>query len=242
MTSARASLPGGRARLPLPVAGFGALALLVVATVAVASSLWRTGSPGSASLVEGSGTPAIETREVAPFTAVDLAGSNNVSISIGGKQSVTVRADDNLIDLVTTRARAGRLVIDNIRNFQTKSPMTVVVTVPELDAVTMSGSGTVAVQGVRARMLTVRLPGSGTMLASGTAGRLNASLEGSGELRLSTLVAARVTAVIAGSGMIQVHASEALDATVSGSGTIAYSGNPRLVSKNVTGSGSIIEQ
>jgi Putative auto-transporter adhesin, head GIN domain len=243
MASTSASLPSGRTPHPLRMAGFAALAVLVVAAIVVGvSSRWHTGPSSAGNAVMGSGTPATESREVAPFTSVDLAGSNHVSIGIGAERSVSVRADDNLIDLVTTRVRDGQLVIDNRRSFQTKSPMSVRVTLPELVTVTMSGSGTVAVDGVRAQTLTVRLPGSGTIRVSGAADRLTAILDGSGELQLSTLVAARVTAGITGSGTIQLYASESVDASVSGSGTIAYRGNPQHVSKDVTGSGAIIEQ
>ena len=203
----------------------------------------RNGDPyGSGNGVEGSGTTATEIREVAPFASVDLAGSNQVSITVGPEQSVRVRADDNLIDLVTTDVRAGELVIDNRGSFQTNSPMSVEVTLPVLDAVSLSGSGTLTAQAVRAGTLTVGLPGSGTIRASGATDRLQATLDGSGELQLNDLIAAQATAVVSGSGLIELVATETLDATVSGSGSIFYSGNPSQVTKSITGTGAIIEQ
>ena len=65
----------------------------------------------SNSTTEGSGVSATQARDVAAFNSVELAGSNNVLIRVGGKQSVVVRADDNLLDRVTTEVQSGRLVI-----------------------------------------------------------------------------------------------------------------------------------
>jgi hypothetical protein len=243
MTTAPTSFPRGHTPHPLRVIGLAVLTVLVVAgIVLVARSQGDTGPPGSDNVVEGSGTAATDIREVAPFTSVDLAGTNNVSISIGKEQSVNVQADDNLIDVVTTEVRAGQLVIDNQGNFRTRSPMSVEITLPQLSAVTMSGSGTLTVQGVRAETLSVRLPGSGVIRVSGTTDRLQVSLDGSGELRLNDLIATQATAVVSGSGLIQLYASEALNAKVSGNGTISYQGNPNQVTQSVTGTGAIIEQ
>src|SRR6476619_2232567 len=80
------------------------------------------GSGSSSSSVEGSGVAASETRDVDPFGSVELAGSNNVVIRVGEQQSVIVRADDNLIDRVTTEVQSGNLVIANTPgDFTTKS-------------------------------------------------------------------------------------------------------------------------
>ena len=61
------------------------------------------GSSDSISENEGSGVSATQARDVGAFHGIDLAGSNNVVIRVGEKQSVVVKADDNLLDRVTTR-------------------------------------------------------------------------------------------------------------------------------------------
>jgi hypothetical protein len=222
---------------------------LVVLAVLVATGLlltalsqWRDGPSGSVNVIEGSGTAVSEIRAVAPFDSIDLAGANNVSISVGAEQSVRVRADDNLVGRITTDVRAAQLVIDNRGSFRSHSPIRVEITLPVLDAVSLSGSGTLTVQAVRADALTVALPGSGTIRVSGTADRLRATVDGSGDLRLNNLTAARATAVVSGSGLIQLVATEALDAKVSGTGSILYGGVPNEVTKNITGTGAIVEQ
>ena len=192
------------------------------------------------SVTEGSGVAATRPRDVASFTSVDLAGSNNVVIHVGEKQSVVVKADDNLLDRVTTDVRSGELVIGNTPGgFTTRTPMSVEIAVPTLDALTLTGSGNIVVDGIDAQSLTVTVPGSGTLTGSGTATRLDVTIGGSGVVQFTRLVANGARAVVSGSGTIFVTATGSLDASVSGSGAIFYAGNPPEVTKSVTGSGAI---
>jgi len=192
------------------------------------------------STTEGSGTPASQARDVAAFDSVELAGSNNVVIRVGERQSVQVKADDNLVDRVTTEVQSRKLVIANTPgSFATKSPMSVDVSVPTLTALTLTGSGNVVVNGIKAENLSVALPGSGTLTGSGTATRLDVTVSGSGMVQFTRLVADDVRAVVGGSGSIFLTAIKSLDASVPGSGAILYAGNPQDVTKSVTGTGAI---
>jgi hypothetical protein len=190
--------------------------------------------------VQGSGVAATEARDVASFRAVDLAGSNNVTIRVGEEQSVVVHADDNLLDRVTTEVQADTLVIGNAPGtFTNRSPMSVEVSMPSLDALSLTGSGNVSASGVDARDLTVTLSGTGVVTASGTATRLDVALSGSGDAELERLVARNVHAVVSGSGQIAATAKTSLDASVSGTGAIDYGGDPKDVTTSITGSGAV---
>jgi putative autotransporter adhesin-like protein len=225
---------------------YGILALSAVLALVgiVALLVARYGDVGGTSTssgVRGSGVAASQARRVASFDAVELAGSNEVNVRVGGPRSVVVHADDNLIRHVTTGVRAGTLVIANTPGgFTTASPMSVEVTVPSLHALRLSGSGLVTVVGIAAPRLAVSLPGTGLLRASGTAGRLDVDLGGSGDAELGGLVASHVRATVRGSGRIDVTATRSLDGRVSGSGAIFYAGNPARVTRVVSGSGAIV--
>ena len=198
------------------------------------------GSSTSTTTAEGSGVAATQTRNVASFQGVELAGSNDVVVRVGEKQSVVVSADDNLIHRVTTEVQQGTLVIAQTPgNFTTKSPMRVVVSVPTLHALTLSGSGNVVVSDIKSQSLRVMLSGSGNLTGDGRATRFAATVSGSGNVLFQRLIANDVNAVVSGSGDILVTATKRLDASVPGSGAILYSGNPSNVTKSVTGSGTI---
>ena len=118
-------------------------------------------------------------------------------VRVGASQSVVVKADDNLIDRVTTEVKSGTLVIGNTPDsFSTKSPMSVEVTIPRLNALTLTGSGNIVVDDIEAERLKVDLPGSGTLTGTGTATRLDVTVGGSGVVQFTQLVAKDVRAAV----------------------------------------------
>jgi hypothetical protein len=243
MTVAPTPVHGSRSSALRPLTFIVAAALVTFAAVLVLLLLGVfDSSNGSNSLtgVRGSGTAATQTRAVAPFDGVELAGSNDLAIRVGPKQAVVVHADDNLLGLVTTQVHAGSLVIGNTGgSFAARSPMSVEISVPTLEALTLSGSGNISVSGIHTPRFALRVPGSGVVYAGGTTSRLEVTVGGSGSAQLTALVARDVHAVVGGSGAIFVTATNSLDASVPGTGAIVYSGNPARVTTSVTGDGAV---
>jgi hypothetical protein len=222
----------------------GVVAVMVAIGIAAAIAYALAEDEISTSTVlVGSGVPTTVSRSVPPFGDVELAGSNNVTIRLGQKQSVSVHGDDNLVDPVTTHVESGTLVIDNEPGtLESRSPMRVEVSMPSLSVLTLSGSGTVKVVGMDELDVTVTLSGSGVVRAQGSTYRLTVTVIGSGQAELSRLVAGDVVAVVAGSGEIRVTATKSLVAAVPGRGSIVYGGNPDDVTTTVTGVGAITER
>ena len=215
-----------------------AITAAVTATAMVVALLARNGGPAGSGL-QGSGIAATQARTVPAFASLELAGSDNVTVVVGTRQSVAVHADSNLVGHITTQVIAGTLVIADTGSFTVKTPMTVEVSVPSLTALNLSGSGQLSVSGITALQLTVTVSGSGLLYAAGTATKLDVILSGSGMAQLSQLTASEVHAVLPGSGLIQVTATNSLDAAVPGTGAIVYTGNPPRVTSSVTGTGTV---
>ena len=226
--------PRGTTTAVLAVITIVAAALLLVRFEVVEDS----STPAS---VHGSGVTTVQSRELPPFTSVELSGSNEVHITVGGEQAVVVSADDNLIDRVTTNVVFGRLVVGNRPgSFTTEAPMRVDVTVPSLDGLALPGEGVITASGIRARILTVTLPGTGAIHASGVAKQLSVELGGTGDAELHGLAAREVSAILSGTGRIVVTATNSLDASVPGTGTIVYAGDPATITRSITGTGTIV--
>jgi len=211
--------------------------LMVVALVISACSVVQD----RLNVVRGSGNVTSETRDISGVTSVDLAGAADVDITFGDVESLVVEAEDNIVPLIETEVENGRLVIGTKSNtsYSNTRPVTVHVTMKSLEAVSLSGSGSITVQNFQGETIRVDLSGSGDINVSGTADSADMTLGGSGKINGEQFKADSVKVSVDGSGDARVYASEQLDAEVGGSGSIRYSGNPAQVSKNVSGSGSI---
>ncbi|MGI0149313.1 MAG: GIN domain-containing protein, partial [Thermoplasmata archaeon] len=95
--------------------------------------------------VRGSGKVATASRELPPFTRIEILGSSDVEASVGGAQNVTVEADDNILPMITTEVHNGALVISSRGSFMSRSTVRVTLSVPALEGVSVTGSGDVRV-------------------------------------------------------------------------------------------------
>jgi hypothetical protein len=191
--------------------------------------------------VQGSGTLATETRSVTGFTEIVLAGFGEVEVVVGQSAGLVIEAEDNLLPYLTARVSGERLVLGTQPNVSLTPTRSVVytVTLPDLERVELSGSGTVTVLEVAADELRVQLPGSGTIKVSGTVEEFEAALPGSGTVEAGDLRAKDVRVELPGSGDLIVWATDSLRVTLNGSGTISYYGQPANLEQSINGSGDI---
>ncbi len=223
-------------RGPLTAWSFFALLAAALVAVLIGSDLFS----GSTPTLTGSGVALTQTRRLPPFGSVDVTGLTNLTVQVGPRQSVVVRADDNIVSRITTRVVSGKLVIGNKPGrYSVRTPIEVRLAVPSLGALTLEGSGDINARGIHAGALNVSLAGFGTIRASGTAASLHVTLSGAGDAQLDQLTARDATAVITGDGEVLLTATNSVNATITGNGTIRYRGDPRHVTSSVTGSGAI---
>jgi hypothetical protein len=190
---------------------------------------------------EGSGVDASESRQVDSFSRIALSAEADVVVSVGDPAGVTVRGDDNLLEEIQTSVDDGELEIsqsDNV-DLEPNAGLTVEVTVPDLEALAVSGVGDVSVEGLEGDLFKLDVSGAGSVEAAGQVRRIEADLSGAASLRLDALIAQEVQIDLSGAGDIRVHATESLTASVSGAGHVAYSGNPSDVKTDVSGAGAV---
>ena len=214
------------------------LAILVVLILTVSGC---NAGPFNTNTIVGSGKVASETRTVSGFDYVELKGSGNVEISFGTTESVTVKGDDNILPLIETSVLGDTLVINTkpFTTMTTANEIKISITMKSLQGLTLSGSGNIDVAGVNGKSIVVEMPGSGNITVNGTSDSVTIRLPGSGNIFCEGLKTQSATVTMDGSGNITVFASNLLDASIRGSGSIHYFGNPTQVKTNVTGSGTI---
>ena len=103
----------------------------------------------------------------------------------------------------------------------------------------VSGSGKVLLALTISDKADFGVSGSGKIMASGTAATVEASISGSGKVLAADLVTNRCEVKISGSGDVEIHVKDELDATISGSGSVTYKGDPKKVNSNASGSGRV---
>jgi hypothetical protein len=203
-------------------------------------SHWHDGHYSNANSIHGSGVSKTEPRTVAEFRRVEVNGSCAVTLTAGSAASVTATADDNLLPLLVTEVRDGALVIEmKPGSYAPQTAMRVVATVPALDAVLVRGSSDIEVSGLAGERFSAEISGSGNVRARGKVDAVAARLSGSGDMRLLDLEAREANVEISGSGDVEVCATEALVASIAGSGSVSYKGDAAKVTKSIAGSGSV---
>lgn len=192
-----------------------------------------------------------EVRDVPAFTKVNLATSVAVEVQQGSPQRVVIEgAPDDLAQLRTT-VDGGRLLIDTksgadwrefLRNHRNLGKMTVRITMPAINALSVSSSGSLRAPSVRAENLTLGVSSSGSVTVEQVqATNVRAAVSSSGSVGIGQLQASELHSALSSSGSIKVGGGSCPrhEVAISGSGSVAA---PNLRSATcearISGSGS----
>jgi phage shock protein PspC (stress-responsive transcriptional regulator) len=194
-------------------------------------------------VVTGNDVLKTESRGIVDFSKIETTGSWNVEVKCQEKQSLEISADENLLPLVQTKVSGKRLLIfiKDGYSIKTNHPITLKISVPNLEKFSLSGSGNITIANVKNEKLVVDTSGSGDFNLSGETNDFKVDLSGSGDINAKNLRSSRADIDIAGSGSVQVFATNELNASIAGSGDIAYYGNPQKVHQDIAGVGKLIK-
>jgi hypothetical protein len=191
-------------------------------------------------VVKGSGVAAVQERLVDGFQAVRAEGLIDVDVQIGEPTSVTLQADDNILPLLTSEVVNGTLVLSSRSNYEAETDVRATIRVGSLQALTIEGIGDVTVRGLDEPSFQLTIAGSGNAACHGRVDTLEVEITGMGDAQLAGLEARAVRARVVGMGDAEVHASESLEAAVTGMGDVIYHGKPGDVRTQVDGMGSVL--
>jgi len=192
--------------------------------------------------IKGSGKLKEETREVEAFTKVSAGGAFNLEIAVGKETSLQLSGDDNLLPLVKTEVVDGELRLTTKQNVRPDLPLTAKISTKELSAVGLSGACRIKAAGLSGESFSLRSSGATTAQLKGEVDRLEIALSGAGKVMAPEVKAKKVKIVVSGAGKAAVHASEALDVSLSGAGKVVYSGDPKKVTQNISGVGKLVKK
>jgi hypothetical protein len=191
-----------------------------------------------AQVIRGSGVAKREQRSVPQFDRVDVAGAFDVTLVDGPNYQVTVEADNDLLDAVSSEVIDYELRIGSLRSFVSRTSMKVTVASPPLRGLSVSGNANVTAAALSGSSFAFSGSGSSTAKLGGAIESLKISLAGAGKVDAFDLVAENVEVEVLGSGTAEVNAVKTLGLMVIGSGTLRYRGNPK-VSRKAIGRGRV---
>lgn len=217
----------------------------------------------AATTITASAQSKEETRTVSDFNSVAAAGPFNVHIKLGNTESLTINADQRLLDKIETFVENGGSLQIKIKKsewklFQDVQKIDVYITAKSLKTLVNSGSGTMTVDGlINADSFTTVMSGSGSISASAKANEFHAVISGSGSVKIDGS-ASKVDAMISGSGQLQakdfststakftitgsgeayIHADKEIHSSLIGSGSVFYTGNAQISTSKI-GSGKV---
>lgn len=188
-----------------------------------------------------------ETRDVATFTKVGFAGSGTLYLKQGSPQKVELEGSQDILEKYETKVEDGKLSIRpkerwNDWNWGDDDKITVYITVKDIEAVAVAGSGDIIGQTqIVSNKLALKVSGSGSLKADVTvSGDLESDVSGSGDIEVNG-TAGGFDSDISGSGDVKasLKISGKTDFSIAGSGKITIDGSAKELEIRISGSGNV---
>jgi len=189
-----------------------------------------------------------ETRNVDTFTKINFRVPGKLYLRQGSPQKVELEGSKEFLAELETRVEGGRLVIGKEGkwnwgwNWGDNDKVIAYVTVKDLNAVSVSGSGDlIAETKFISSEMDLNVSGSGSLqIEVEVSGDMEADVSGSGRIDLKG-TCRNFNSDVSGSGRVIMSTSvkETADFGISGSGKIEASGTAREVKANISGSGRV---
>ena len=185
-----------------------------------------------------------QVRNPGTFSGVHSSGSNPIKIIYGSEYKVEIKGSGNLIPRYKTTIHNGTLNLGYEFVNVHRDDIEVLVTMPEIKNVSMSGSGKLDISGDFPDQSLFRLTISGSSKTNINdiflAQEVNVNISGSGDANLEKILSERADVKISGSGDVRLSVLNNLNVTISGSGKVYYTGNA-IVDSRISGSGRVIK-
>jgi hypothetical protein len=217
-------------------------------------------------VIHSSGNMVIEYKPVGDFNRLSLTGVGEVIITQGEQESLTVRADANLMPYIKAEVKNGTLILgftDEVKNKHIRPTERIKfnlsvkditgldvsgagdVNVASLDTdrleILVGGAGDISISSLTAEELVVHLNGAGRVELAGQVAEQNIKINGFGAYQAAKLESQTAIVGVNGAGSATLWATDTLDVRIPGAGSVTYYGNPS-VTKKITGVGTVISR
>jgi hypothetical protein len=173
--------------------------------------------------VVGTGPVVSKTLSLDEFSKIENTGVADIYVTLGSPQSVVLKAQQNIIDVMTIGVLNDELKIglENGVSIERAEEIRFDITIPEITSIILTGVGDYVLSGDFQEELKIVMTGVGNVKAFDLeVGTCNISITGVGDC--------------------EVRVKNTLNVTITGVGNVSYKGHPAITS-SVTGLGSLID-
>ncbi len=208
--------------------------------------------------VKGNGHVVTEERPVnQPFDQVKVSRGLHLILTEGTEDKITVEADENLQELITTQITNGKLTITSTENIGRAEAKNIYVTYTAIKEIAASsGSEVTATNVINSEFLTLDASSGADIIVdvfskelyldcssgadievTGKAKTLNANASSGSDIDAKELSVSEGTVKASSGADVTITVLKKLEATASSGGHVSYYGNPKEVIKHKNASG-----
>ncbi|WP_439568348.1 head GIN domain-containing protein [Sphingopyxis sp.] len=241
-----------------------ALAMTVTACNGADHKDGESAGKGEATRSADAGPVTTKSYALTGFTEVKVAGPDDVTIRQGDAFAISAKGPQAILDRLEIEADGPTLSIGRKRegfSFSSRDDddVEITITMPRLNGVRLTGSGTIAADSVDGDAVEAVVTGSGDLkiakltgkradisvsgsgdieIGGGTVGAGEYSVTGSGDIDADGLVAQTLEVSVTGSGNVEAQATGTAEVSIMGSGDVTLGGGAKCSSRQM-GSGSV---
>ena len=219
----------------IPIRPFAAVKIFTLAALALALLL-LSGCRWVG--VKGDGDIVTDTRRTEEFSRVEADGAFEVTWTTGAP-ALTITTDKNLLDHLRTRVAGDTLMIEWAKPLRGTRGIKINVASASLSHLQLNGAVKFKGSNFSGPELYIEANGATRIVLAGTVNAVQAEMNGASRLDAESLTTRAMDLAINGAGRAEVHVTEVLKAEISGAGKVIYDGEPKTVSREISGAGSI---
>ena len=209
--------------------------------------------------VKGSGSMASEDRKVESFTGVEASGDYKIQLKQDSSYSLHITGDDNLLKYIKTTISGSSLRISSKKSLCSKSPITIVIGVANLEqlkgtgAIQITSEGKLNVKDIDIRLsgaskvdldlnaanVTTKGSGATEIYLKGQAASHTINLTGSGKLNALDFVVNKYDIQTTGASDCKINVLNDLNVHTTGAADVQYRGNPTNINNSKSGASSL---
>ncbi|MPQ48478.1 hypothetical protein GCQ56_15845 [Marinifilum sp. N1E240] len=200
--------------------------------------------------IKGNGNVKSEDREVSNFDAIKINGAYTIYLSQDDDYSLRIVADENLLDIITSKVKNNVLYISNEKSIYKSKELKLYIGFKHLSKIKANGAISlksdqilrfdkidIEINGassadleLSANRLSIDNSGASTIKLAGKCEEVDIDISGAGSVNAIALKAKKGTIDISGVGSGKVFVEEELRVSISGIGSVKYKGDPRVTS------------